>query len=128
MPRAGPSRTQREREAQPSQYRSQRGRARRVDSEDDDDSEDSGPNMDPDDDMNVGATQQSRKDGVDDVGPIRSWLRALAHAHVFHQHLDKKARDLARLALFSEHKRIPLRREDINKKGVPLFHPMHPTP
>ncbi|KAN0078491.1 MAGE family domain containing protein [Tylopilus felleus] len=31
-------------------------------------------------------------------------------------HLEKKARDLVRLALFSEHKRVPLRREDINKK------------
>lgn len=127
MPRAGPSRPQREREAQPSQYRSQRGQARRADSEDDDDSEGSGPNLDPDDDMNVEATQQSRKDGGDDVSLIRSWLRTLAHTYFVHQHLDKKARDLARLALFSEHKRIPLRREDINKKGVAPFRPTHLT-
>lgn len=39
------------------------------------------------------------------------------------QHLDKKARDLVRLALFSEHRRVPLRREDINKKGMPPPHP-----
>ncbi|KAL4071873.1 MAGE-domain-containing protein [Scleroderma citrinum] len=30
--------------------------------------------------------------------------------------LDRKASDLVRLALFTEHKRAPLRREDINKK------------
>jgi len=32
--------------------------------------------------------------------------------------LTRKANDLVRLALFTEHKRTPLRREDINKKGV----------
>ncbi|KAH0836380.1 MAGE-domain-containing protein [Lanmaoa asiatica] len=88
MPRAGPSRSQRsQRDPQPSQYRSQRVRGRRADTEDDDDSEDNVP---------VDATQGGGAD-VDD-------------------HLDKKARDLVRLALFTEHKRVALRREDINKK------------
>jgi len=32
--------------------------------------------------------------------------------------LSRKVNDLVRLALFTEHKRVPLRREDINKKGV----------
>ena len=32
--------------------------------------------------------------------------------------MDRKAGDLVRLALFTEHKRVPLRREDINKKGT----------
>jgi len=36
-------------------------------------------------------------------------------------------RGLARLALFSEHKHIPLRHEDINKKGIHSFHPTHPS-
>ena len=43
--------------------------------------------------------------------------------HLSRQNVDKKARDLVRLALFSEHKRIPLRREEINKKGTPPPHP-----
>ncbi|KAF8128974.1 MAGE-domain-containing protein [Boletus edulis] len=80
MPRAGPS------QSQPSQYRSQRLRRRRADTEQDDDSENDSPNVDQDDTMDI-----------DD-------------------HLDKKARDLVRLALFSEHKRVLLRREDISKK------------
>lgn len=50
-------------------------------------------------------------------------LHTFAHTHIAYQHLDKKARDLVRLALFTEHKRVPLRREDINKKG--MFHPLH---
>ncbi|KAF8552302.1 MAGE-domain-containing protein [Imleria badia] len=81
----------------PSQYQSQRTRGRRADPQEDDDNENDSPNMDSDVDMDVNATQGKRTDGDDD-------------------HLDKKARDLVRLALFSEHKRVPLRREDINKK------------
>ncbi|KAG8215919.1 MAGE-domain-containing protein [Butyriboletus roseoflavus] len=92
MPRAGPSRTQ----PQPSQYHSQRVRGRRANTNDGDDNEHDAPEMDPDDDMNADATQARGADADD--------------------HLNKKARDLVRLALFTEHKRVPLRREDINKK------------
>ena len=42
------------------------------------------------------------------------------------QHLDKKAHDLVRLALFSEQERIPLRCKDINKKGKLPPHLPHP--
>ena len=39
------------------------------------------------------------------------------------QDILRKANDLVRLALFVEHKRTPLRREDISKKGVLFFYP-----
>ncbi|KAF8432341.1 hypothetical protein L210DRAFT_934598 [Boletus edulis BED1] len=51
----------------------------------------------PDDNMDVDATQYRRTD--DD------------------NHLDRKACDLLRLALFCEHKRVHLRHEDTNKKA-----------
>jgi MAGE family. len=38
------------------------------------------------------------------------------------QDLSRKANDLVRLALFTEHKRTPLRREDISKKGTLYFY------
>jgi hypothetical protein len=34
------------------------------------------------------------------------------------QEADRKARDLVRLALFSENRRVPLKREEISKKGM----------
>lgn len=34
--------------------------------------------------------------------------------------MDRKASDLVRLALFNENKRLPLKREEINKKGTGL--------
>ena len=34
------------------------------------------------------------------------------------QEIEKKARDLVRLALFNEQRRIPLRRDEISKKGA----------
>jgi hypothetical protein len=37
------------------------------------------------------------------------------------QDLGPKANDLVRLALFCEHKRTPLRRDDITKKGSISF-------
>jgi hypothetical protein len=44
--------------------------------------------------------------------------------------LKRKASELVRLALFTEHKRTPLRREDISKKGwivLILYAPLHLT-
>ncbi|KAG9316784.1 MAGE-domain-containing protein [Chiua virens] len=97
MPRAGPSRSQpSQRESQPSQYRSQRQRRRRADSENDDNDDGDGLELDLDEDMDVDPSQARGANDQD--------------------HLDKKARDLVRFALFSEQKRVPLRREDINKK------------
>ena len=65
----------------------------------------------PDDDE-VG----ERGDGVS--RPI-FYLRTLPkHSHLL-QEIDKKARDLVRLALFHEQRRLPLRRDEISKKGTP---------
>lgn len=62
MPRAGPSRSQRsQREPQPSQ----RVRGRRADTGDDDDSEHGVQEMDPDNDMDVDATQAGGADAND---------------------------------------------------------------
>ncbi len=37
------------------------------------------------------------------------------------QDIDRKASDLVRLALFHEQRRIPLRRDEISKKGTPML-------
>ncbi|OAX39837.1 MAGE-domain-containing protein [Rhizopogon vinicolor AM-OR11-026] len=95
MARAGPSRTQRSQRApQPSQSQSQRPvrGGRRVAVEDDED-ENTGEHDDPDMDIDE---SQGRGD---------------ADAE-----LDRKASDLVRFALFMEHKRTLIRREDISKK------------
>lgn len=39
------------------------------------------------------------------------------------QDVTRKANDLVRLALFNEQRRMPLRRDDISKKGAGLSHP-----
>ncbi|KAF9233264.1 MAGE-domain-containing protein [Melanogaster broomeanus] len=106
MARAGPSRSQRsQREPQPSQYQSQRpsrGRRRAVAEEDDEDADaDEGGEEEEDGEqegheMDIDNTQVRKAAGDTD--------------------LDRKASDLVRLALFTEHRRVPLRREEINKK------------
>lgn len=56
-----------------------------------------------------------RSDGVS--RPI-FYVRTLPkRSHLF-QEIDKKARDLVRLALFHEQRRLPLRRDEISKKGT----------
>lgn len=42
----------------------------------------------------------------------------------FSDELERKANDLVRLALFTEQKRMPLRRDDITKKGAYLSPPL----
>ena len=44
-------------------------------------------------------------------------LRVFARADPL-QDLERKANDLVRLALFNEQKRVPLRRDEISKKGT----------
>ncbi|KIK95751.1 hypothetical protein PAXRUDRAFT_826703 [Paxillus rubicundulus Ve08.2h10] len=101
MTRAGPSRSQRsQREPQASQYQSQAstrgGKRAAAEEDDDDDDEGRGEGDQGDHEMDIDSTQARRADGEAD--------------------LDRKASDLVRLALFTEHKRVPLRREEINKK------------
>ena len=96
MARAGPSRSQRA--PQPTQQSQQRG-GRRASRQEDDDEED--------------AQQPENEDGDDeDVD--------MDQAEIINKgdELTRKANDLVRLALFTEHKRTPLRRDDINKKGM----------
>lgn len=37
------------------------------------------------------------------------------------QEIDRKINDLVRLALFSEYRRVPIKRDDITKKGEGHF-------
>ncbi|KIJ67308.1 hypothetical protein HYDPIDRAFT_25776 [Hydnomerulius pinastri MD-312] len=99
MARAGPSRSQRsQRESQASQPQSQRHArgGRRAPIEEDDDDDGGGEGEQEDYEMDIDGNQAKKADGEAE--------------------LDKKASALVRLALFTEHKRVPLRREDISKK------------
>ncbi|KAI6024203.1 MAGE-domain-containing protein [Pisolithus marmoratus] len=97
MSRAGPSQSQRSQRApQPSQYHSKRAtrRGRKAQAREEEEEEEEEPVAgDENIEMQVDTGEATRD-----------------------SELDRKASDLARLALFMEQKRIPLRREDINKK------------
>lgn len=98
MSRAGPSQSQRsQRGPQPSQYHSQRAtrRSRRAQAREDEEEEE--------------LEQPEAGDENIEMGPDDGEASG-------HSELDRKASDLVRLALFMEQKRVPLRREDINKK------------
>jgi hypothetical protein len=64
--------------------------------------------------------EDERNDSEQNVrGRLNSQRVDEAHASDFDsQTLARRANDLVRLALFSEHKRVPLKREDITKKGA----------
>jgi hypothetical protein len=104
MARAGPSRSQRAPQPSQSQPHGSRRASRRGAPEDgEEEGEEEGEVEDEEEDEDVdmdagGATQGSKAD-----------------------ELTRKANDLVRLALFTEHKRTPLRRDDINKKGVSRY-------
>jgi hypothetical protein len=95
MARAGPSRSQKA--PQQSQPRGGRRASHRGDQEEDEEEIQGDDEDDEDVDMDEGADTSQGNKGDE---------------------LTRKANDLVRLALFTEHKRTPLRREDINKKGV----------
>jgi hypothetical protein len=44
------------------------------------------------------------------------------------QEVSRRANDLVRIALFMEHKRLPLKRDDIVKKGMSVFFSPSPFP
>lgn len=95
MTRAGPSQSHRsQRDPQSSQYHSQKTRRGRRAQPRDDEEEEEEPGAG---DENIGVDVDDGQANGD-------------------SELDRKASDLARLALFMEQKRVPLRREDINKK------------
>ena len=110
MPRAGPSRSQR----QPSQTQTQRyGRSqRRLEDEDDDE-------------VAVQNSDDDEETGMDDTTTVRvalvsyisdSFLSFQLNLTPHEQDLKKRATDLVRLALFHEQGRMPLRRDEISKK------------
>ena len=110
MARAGPSRSQRAPQPSQSQARGARRSSRRGEPEDDGEEgeeEDQAENEEEDEDVDMdggGATQGNKAD-----------------------ELTRKANDLVRLALFTEHKRTPLRRDEINKKGASRYNKLTPT-
>jgi hypothetical protein len=108
MPRAGPSRSQR----QPPQTQTQRyGRSQRRLEDDDDDEE-----------IAVQNSEDDEEPGMDDANTVRAALvgyislSSRFNPTPHEQDLRKRATDLVRLALFHEQRRMPLRRDEISKK------------
>ncbi|KAF7359315.1 MAGE domain-containing protein [Mycena sanguinolenta] len=102
-------------QAQPSQPgRSQKRRDEEPEEEDEEEEEEGGNGMDVDD-----------EDEEQDGKSVGTWLRLkleggttiFMHFVFFCQELDRAAYALVRLAMFTEHKRVPLRRDEISKKG-----------
>lgn len=94
MARAGPSRSQRAPQA--TQQSQSRRASRRGQPEDDEENEEEVQAEEEDDeDVDMDAASQGDE-------------------------LTRRANDLVRLALFTEHKRTPLRRDEISKKGMSL--------
>lgn len=96
MARAGPSRSQRAPQA--TQQSQSRRASRRGQPEDDEENEEevqAEEEDDEDEDVDMDAASQGDE-------------------------LTRRANDLVRLALFTEHKRTPLRRDEISKKGMSL--------
>jgi hypothetical protein len=113
MPRAGPSRSQR----QPSQTQSQRyGRTQRH-FEDVDDEEEVMV-QDYDDNEEAGLDGTGGGTVLNATHPLPLVASGPTHFNTHKQDLKKRATDLVRLALFQEQRRMPLRRDDISKKVV----------
>ncbi len=110
MPRAGPSRSQR----QPSQTQTHRyGRSqRRIEDENDDEEIVVGNYEDDDEPMEDTNTVRAAPIVYTSSFFGSSQLSLTPHE----QDLRKRATDLVRLALFNEQKRMPLRRDEISKK------------
>lgn len=111
MPRAGPSRSQR----QPSQTQTQRyGRSQRRLEEEEEEEE-----------IAVQNSEDDEEPGLDDTNTVRAahvgyisdcFLSSQLNPTLHEQDLKKRATDLVRLALFHEQRRMPLRRDEISKK------------
>lgn len=103
MARAGPSRSQRAPQASQSQPSGSRRNTRRTDVESEEEGEeDVQAGNDEEDDQDV---DMEAEDALGNKG----------------DELTRKANNLVRLALFTEHRRMPLRRDEINKKGMGFF-------
>ena len=100
MSRAGPSRSQRAPQASQSQANGTRRSTRRADPEDEDEEE---------------REVQAENDEEDDHDVDMEAEIILGDKT---DELTRKANNLVRLALFTEHRRMPLRRDEINKKGI----------
>jgi melanoma-associated antigen len=106
MARAGPSRSQRA--PQPTQPRPTNGRrSSRAQQNNDEDEEQE--------------QEQQEEDGEEGDGDDPEDADIDANGANKGDELTRKANDLVRLALFTEHKRTPLRRDEINKKGPSII-------
>jgi hypothetical protein len=91
--------------------RSQVARRPRVESDDEAEVIDAlGVDADPED------SEDGENDGREDVGVLSRCL-PFSYQSLFIQVVNDKAIDLVRLALFHEGRRLPLKRDEINKKG-----------
>ena len=124
---ASQSRSKAPRGTQPGPSQSQRvtRRAARIQEEDEDE--------DGDDDDDSGHAEPSQN-GVEDpdadlladgnVDTVSRFCRSFISkllSWIFGQDTKRRAAELVRLALFTEHKRVPLKRDDITKKGTFRF-------
>jgi hypothetical protein len=100
-------------QARPSQNQRAR-RSRRQDSEEEAENENEAEAEEDDAIMDI----EDNREGSDAVSVI---LYKRYFVLNFSQNITRKANDLVRLALFVEHKRTPLRKEDISKKGEFIF-------
>ena len=103
MARAGPSRSQRAPQPTQSQPRPTNGRRSsraQQNNDEDEEQEEGGEEEDEDEPEDVDMDANGANKGDE---------------------LTRKANDLVRLALFTEHKRTPLKRDEINKKGSSII-------
>jgi melanoma-associated antigen len=116
MPRAGPSRSQR----QPSQAQSQRhGRTQRHVEDEEDEEEVVFQNYDDDEEGGLDGTGGGTVRAPCQCYPSSPLVASCpTHFHTQKQDLKKRATDLVRLALFQEQRRMPLRRDDISKRVI----------
>lgn len=121
MPRAA-TRSQRPAPSQPSQrvQQAHRGKARQVEEDPEEDEEDGG-DEDLDEDGAGGQMDVDGEENGDSVCTTFDRSKPFTNPFFDQQDLGRKANDLVRLALFCEHKRTPLRRDDISKKGSLSF-------
>lgn len=99
--RAGPSRSQKASQPSQSQSRARRGTRRDPEEDQEDDAEQGqGDDDDDDQDIDMDADAGAASKGDD---------------------LVRRANDLVRLALFTEQKRTPLKRDEISKKGAQIL-------
>lgn len=87
----------------------QGGGSRRAQAEDE---------LEDDYNMQDGPDEEEAGERGDGVSILLLSVRVFPESSRILQEIEKKARDLVRLALFHEQRRLPLRRDEISKKGT----------